>query len=409
MFFLEDIFSLFKWLRKGPLGKNCRITVIQTVKFILLRILTWHFKHKTVGVLIIRNDHLGDILISLSLIEQVAAIVHKRSQTVTVVTSSSGYELLRQCTYIDKLVVCDYSDLSSGIWNRIREYRKITCYWAQKVILLPSLSRSGESDYLALLPRGKQRYAIETMNVWSVADAVREYRANFFNFFYDFLLDYNKACTVRENEARLLSFAMEETIYAQRGNINHLGEFPQCQVSERPYILVVPGSFAVSRQWPAERFAAVIDRILEKYPAFSVIISGSFSDSKAAEKLLAHSCFGDKIINLCGKSTLRQLFSNVKEAEFVISNDTGTIHVAAILGKKCFCIGGNWHYGAYNPDPCCPSNIFINADTPCRHCFEKCHALTEGRFSCLMQVTVEKVTEAIFQEISPPAVKDRKI
>ena len=176
------------WSRKGLWGKSYRSTLIQTVKFVLLRILTWHFKHKPTGVVIIRNDHLGDILISLSLIEQAAAIAHRRAQTITVVTSSGGHELLRNCTYIDNLVVCDYSDLSSGIWNRIKEYRKITCYQAQKVILLPSLGRSGESDYLALLPPGKQHYAIETMNVWPVEAAVREYRAHFFNFFYDFLL-----------------------------------------------------------------------------------------------------------------------------------------------------------------------------------------------------------------------------
>lgn len=396
------------WSRKGLWGKSYRSTLIQTVKFVLLRILTWHFKHKPTGVVIIRNDHLGDILISLSLIEQAAAIAHRRAQTITVVTSSGGHELLRNCTYIDNLVVCDYSDLSSGIWNRIKEYRKITCYQAQKVILLPSLGRSGESDYLALLPPGKQHYAIETMNVWPVEAAVREYRAHFFNFFYDFLLDYDKSCTVRENEARLLSFAMEEIIYPQKGSADHLGEFPPCQISECPYILVVPGSFAPGRRWPAERFAAVVDRILAEYPSLSVVISGSSSDNETAEKLLAHSRSREKIIYLCGKSTLRQLFSNVKNAEFIISNDTGTIHVAAILEKKCFCIGGNWHYGAYNPDPFCPSNIFINADTPCRHCFEKCHALAEERFSCLMLVTVEKVTQTIFREISPSAAKESR-
>lgn len=369
------------------------------LKFYAMRILTWHFKHEKTGILIIRNDHLGDLLVSLSMIEQAAAIAHKNSLSVTVVTSKAGYELLHQCSFIDHLVVCDYSDLRAGIFSRIREYRKITRFYAGKTILLLSLGRSGESDYSALLPLSRNRYALETMDAWPIHPLSKTYRKSFFNFLYTRLIDYDKRFTIRENEAKFLSEVMGEPIYPETGNAALLGEFPPCQISGKPYFLVVPGSKGEKRQWPARRFAAVIDAVTEKYPAFSVVISGSKHDEAAALELMQQCRSRDKILNLCGKSDLRQLFSNVQNADFVITNDTGTLHVAGLFHKKCFCIGGNWYYGAYSPDPYYKSNVFLNVDTPCKYCFENCNDLIDGRYSCLMQVTADAVIDAVFQNI----------
>jgi ADP-heptose:LPS heptosyltransferase len=381
-------------------GFKLSIFLKQMLKFLFMRIATWHFKHIPAGVIIIRNDHLGDILVSLAMIEQCAAIAHRNSQSVIVVTSKAGYEILNQCPFIDHLIVCDYSDLRAGLGSRLREYRKITRFRAEKVVQLLSLGRSGESDYCALLPLSRKRYTLETIDAWPVPEQHKAYRKNFFNLLYTGLIGYDKKKTIRENEAELLSAAMGKKIYPGLGNIDLLGEFPPCQLSTAPFFIVVPGAYSAKRQWPAERFAAVIDSIIEKNPFLTAVISGSKGDIAAAAELTACCRSADKVIDLCGKTSLRQLFSNVRNAEFIITNDTGTLHIAALLNKKTFCIGGNWHFGAYTPDPCYKFNTFIHVDTPCKYCFEKCHVLTEDRYGCLMQVTAAYAAEVILQNIA---------
>jgi ADP-heptose:LPS heptosyltransferase len=90
------------------------------------------------------------------------------------------------------------------------------------------------------------------------------------------------------------------------------------------------------------------------------------------------------IYNACGQFSLHQSASLVRQAAFVVSHDTGLMHIAAAFGKEIFSVWGNTvpQFGMY------PYRTAFQAlevlGLPCRPCskigFAKC---PQGHFKCM--------------------------
>ena len=113
---------------------NVSVFLKQLLKFCFLRVLTMHLRHKHAGVLLIKNNHLGDLIISLDLMKQAAEIVHAKKQRMVVATSSAGVKIFEKCSFIDEVIECDYSCLTSGFFNRVKALRKLTLFRADKIV-----------------------------------------------------------------------------------------------------------------------------------------------------------------------------------------------------------------------------------------------------------------------------------
>lgn len=105
---------------------------------------------------------------------------------------------------------------------------------------------------------------------------------------------------------------------------------------------------------------------------------------------------GDSIFNACGKFNLNQSASLVKQAEKILTNDTGLMHIAAAFNKEIYSFWGNTipEFGMYPYMPQCPdrSTILEVKDLRCRPCskigYQKC---PKGHFDCMNKVNVEKL------------------
>ncbi len=96
------------------------------------------------------------------------------------------------------------------------------------------------------------------------------------------------------------------------------------------YVVVIPGSAQVSKCWPAERFAALADRLVSDH-GLAVAATGSRAESPMIERI--QSLAKHPIANLAGRTSLPELTEVLRMAKLVISNDTGPGHIAAALGK----------------------------------------------------------------------------
>jgi len=82
--------------------------------------------------------------------------------------------------------------------------------------------------------------------------------------------------------------------------------------------------------WPEERFAETILRLSEQYPDARFILTGSPEERAACDRIRMAS-IPERVENLCGKTSLEQLVEVVAGLDLLITNDTGTLHVAAAL------------------------------------------------------------------------------
>jgi heptosyltransferase-1 len=96
------------------------------------------------------------------------------------------------------------------------------------------------------------------------------------------------------------------------------------------YAVIIPGSAQVSKCWPAERFAALVDRLVLDH-GLAIAATGSRAESPMIEQI--QSLAKHPIANLSGCTSLPELTEVLRTAKLVVSNDTGPGHIAAALGR----------------------------------------------------------------------------
>ncbi len=128
------------------------------------------------------------------------------------------------------------------------------------------------------------------------------------------------------------------------------------------FAVLVPGARWKTKRWPAEEFA----RLASRLPMKTVIV-GSEGDSDIAEMIVSRS--DGKAVSFAGKTELVDLIDMMRRAQFVVSNDSGPMHIAAALGIPVFAI-----FGPTDPartGPYGPGHTIIRSNAPCAPCFRR--------------------------------------
>ena len=93
------------------------------------------------------------------------------------------------------------------------------------------------------------------------------------------------------------------------------------------------GSSLENRRWSTASFAKLADLLAEKLNA-RIFLFGVASESKSAEEMIRLRKRENSIVNLTGKTDLNQLTKLLKGCAYLVTNDTGTMHLAAALNTK---------------------------------------------------------------------------
>jgi len=98
------------------------------------------------------------------------------------------------------------------------------------------------------------------------------------------------------------------------------------------YAVLVPGAapHRPEKRWPAERFAALANRMAAR--GLAPMVVGGPGDMALAAGIVA-ACPG--AIDLAGRTDLAGLAAMLAGAAVVVGNDTGPMHLAAALGRRC--------------------------------------------------------------------------
>jgi len=133
--------------------------------------------------------------------------------------------------------------------------------------------------------------------------------------------------------------------------------------SHRPIVGINPGAaFGTAKRWLPERFAAV-GRALAKDGA-AVALFGAGAERALAESLAAE--IGAGAISTAGRTTLSEFLELVVGCDLFVTNDSGTMHLAASAGVPVLAIFGATDEIA--TAPLGPHVRIIKKPVPCSPC-----------------------------------------
>ncbi|MEN2985307.1 MAG: glycosyltransferase family 9 protein [Thermodesulfovibrionaceae bacterium] len=137
-----------------------------------------------------------------------------------------------------------------------------------------------------------------------------------------------------------------------------------------------------SKNWPLSYFIELIDLL-----PYNFILVGSNSDISDATKIEKAS--KGKAISYAGKTSLRELIAVFENSFFVISPDTGAMHLAVACGKKVVAL-----FGPTDPvrtGPFGEGHLIIKSNESCSPCFKR--YCKDHR--CMKNITPQIVHEEI--------------
>lgn len=141
------------------------------------------------------------------------------------------------------------------------------------------------------------------------------------------------------------------------------------------------------RRWPIKNFAEVVDRISKKIPC-KFMLTGDESESDLAKKLIEIANL--KMINLCGKSTIKELGALIKRCNLYISNDTGPMHIAAIIKTPLVAIFVSGDFLRYDPGKISDKTIVLYKRVDCA----PCNKVNCASMKCLKAISPDAVVQA---------------
>lgn len=151
----------------------------------------------------------------------------------------------------------------------------------------------------------------------------------------------------------------------------------------RPWLMVAPGSRWLTKRWPPEHFATLIQRAQAQFGGSAVFV-GSGNDEVNISKLAREKVVGPTR-DFTGRTTLPELAALLARADVVLANDTGPLHLAVALGRPvvapytCTKIALNGPYKAIGGG--------VESRVWCQGSYQKrC-----GRMECMAELTPDRL------------------
>jgi len=174
--------------------------------------------------------------------------------------------------------------------------------------------------------------------------------------------------------------------------VNRLLEEQGVPVS-KPLVVLVPGTIWETKHWTIEGFAGVARQFLQD--GFAVALAGTMRDQQRCRQIAAAA---PGTCDLSGKTTPADLAALIRRAEVAVTNDSGSMHVAASLGKPMVSVFGPTnpvHIGPYER----PESV-VRVDLPCSPCNYRRLSQCPFDHACMKQVTSAMVVERVRKILS---------
>lgn len=333
------------------------------------------------SILVVQTAFPGDIVLTTPLFKA----LKKRfpESKLAVLTTPSGYELLRDIKEIDSLITYDKKGKDrgmsgfAGMVGQLRDGRFDVCFSPHRSyrtsLLLYGAGipvRVGFSDAsLSFLYNRRICRDASLHEVERVLSLLGPFEA-----------DVKKADKAPYLEISTKTWSRAKKIFDEAG------------ISSNGTVIgVAPGSVWETKRWMADGYASLIDRLMERYD-MKVVLIGSPAEKNTGDEIL--SLATHKPINLIGKTTLRELIAVIDRCQLLIGNDSAPGHIASARMVPVVSIFGPtvpaFGYSPYGKDV-----VIVEKKLPCRPCHH--HGLNicpKGHFKCMRDITVDDVMNA---------------
>lgn len=163
-------------------------------------------------------------------------------------------------------------------------------------------------------------------------------------------------------------------------------------VKGKKLIGINPGAaYGSAKCWPPERFRALAMRLLLETDAY-VVFFGDASTASLVKQISQG--LPEKVIDLAGVTSLRELACLIKECDVLVTNDSGPMHIGDAFHTPLVALFGSTDEELTGPFS--QSKNVINKHVKCSPCFKRVCPID---FPCMKEIGVEEVVERVLKHV----------
>jgi heptosyltransferase-2 len=373
----------------------------------------WHlfFERKALNsskpksILVVKLDGIGDFVLFTGFLRELRN--NFIDSNITLVVSADLFNLVELCPYVDSIHLFNWKE--KGYFSRYKLFFKAIIFakrnlWKNKFdyALLPRWDVDNYfASYIVLFSRSLNRIAyseketeIKTSNnknynkffhkTFTVNKNLHEVELNFY---------FLKKLGCRINSEKLeLWLSEKDTQFAKSVLINF---------NKKSIVCISPGALDKNRQWPILNYKKLVIYLVNELK-LQILILGGASEIPLAY-ILSENIKPNSIINLTGKTSIRETAALLGECALFIGNDTGVKHIAAAMGTPVIEISRFHKKGKkmHNQSPFRfhawgVINRVVQPDFPKDDCTDDCKY---NHPHCIENVDLESVINAINSSI----------
>lgn len=159
---------------------------------------------------------------------------------------------------------------------------------------------------------------------------------------------------------------------------------------ESKLVILNPAGAFITRNWDPDNYISFAKLWLQHLPATQFVITGVALIASKARYI--QRALGERLINLVEKTSPVEAFAIVQKAQFVLSEDSGLMHMAWVCNVPTIAM-----FGSSRSDWSRPLNersmLLSSADLPCGNCMQE--VCRYGDVHCLTRYTPQIVFEKI--------------
>jgi len=164
--------------------------------------------------------------------------------------------------------------------------------------------------------------------------------------------------------------------------------------SQQNVIGINPGAaYGSAKCWLPERFRAVATKLLQD-PKNVILFFGDGTGTPLVNSICTD--MPERVVNLAGKTSLRELMALIQSCKVLLTNDSGPMHIASALGTPLVALFGSTNdiaTGPYN------GGTIINKRVECSPCYKRVCPID---FRCMKRIEVDEVYNAIEKQLHGP-------
>jgi heptosyltransferase-1 len=375
-------------------------SLIKEIFYLLLTVLNGRNQRKT-ALLVVQIAGIGDLIVGNSILPHLRRLYPDHH--IAYLVKKSHTPLIEGCPFIDEIIEYPEKTISTNLKVRWSFFSRIAKSGFD-IVIYPYRSRTISVEEIIFLASARETISYEGNVNGPDADQYKKNMRKYTKLFphdqeatheldtHKLFLEWLGCQEINKLTPLVWTADNDQEIAGKCENTFHF------DWRSRPYVIFFLGALSSIRYWQISKYIEIGQKIFHRYPDISIAICGGPNEVILGKEICGK-LQGD-VMDLCGKTDLRELAFLLKNSDLYLGSETGAYHLAVALGTPNICILGGGMFGKFAPYHFeLDRNMSVYKNMDCFGCYWNC---CYYKSLCIENISTEMVWDKVVRVLDNP-------